>query len=284
MPISKRNRRGVLWFVILALLVSITPRILAAVFADEVEISISDIKKFEQESLEVYGDDVNQKKFNKRKWTKKYHAPKSKFDPNEYLASDWMKLGLSEKQAEIIIRFTSRGIESNQELQQIFVIDEDLFELIKDSTFYKAKELKPQAHREEKKKIETVNLNSADINQLKTLPGIGAFYADKIIELRQKLGGFVKAEQLLEIWKFDPEKLEKIREYIKIDGALTQININTATIEELKEHPYISYKVANSLVKMRQQHGDYKQVSDILKSDWIDRELYQKLEAYLTIK
>ena len=50
------------------------------------------------------------------------------------------------------------------------------------------------------------------------------------------------------------------------------------------ERPYISYQVANSIVKMRQQHGEYKQVSEVLKSDWIDRDLYEKLEAYLTVK
>ena len=283
MPISKRNRRGVLWFVLIALLVSIAPRILAAVFAEKSELSISDLRKFEQESLETYGDDMNQKEFSKAKRRRKYHSPPSKFDPNDYLASDWMKLGLSQKQSEIVIRFTSRGVDNNEELQRIFVIDEDLFNLIKDSTFYRVKESNKHVLKEEKR-IETVNINLADAEQLMSLPGIGAFYADKIIEYRQKLGGYVKAEQLLEIWKFGPEKLEKVKEHITLDGSITQLNVNTASIDELKTHPYISYKVANSIVKMRQQHGEYKQVSEVLKSDWIDRDLYEKLEAYLTVK
>lgn len=283
MPISKRNRRGVLWFVLLALLVTITPRILASVFANQVELHISDIKAFELESVETYGDDLYQKKFTRNKRAKKYHTPKTKFDPNEYLASDWMKLGLSEKQAEIVIRFTSRGIKNNEELQRIFVIDEDLFNIIKDSTIYSVAEIRKAISKDEKT-IDTVNINLAGKQELMRLPGIGAYYADKIIEHRQKLGGYIHVDQLLEIWKFGPEKLEKIKEHIKTEGVINQININKATFDELKLHPYISYKVANSIVKIRQQHGDYKQVSDILKSDWIDRELYEKLEAYLTTK
>jgi hypothetical protein len=47
-----------------------------------------------------------------------------------------MQLGLSEKQAAVVLKFTSRGLKSNEDLQRVFVISDELFELIKDSTFY----------------------------------------------------------------------------------------------------------------------------------------------------
>ena len=61
------------------------------------------------------------------------------------------------------------------------------------------------------------------------------------------------------------------------------MNINEAEIDALKKHPYISYKVANSIVKMRNVHGPYKELEDLLKSVLIDQELFAKIQPYLTL-
>jgi DNA uptake protein ComE-like DNA-binding protein len=117
------------------------------------------------------------------------------------------------------------------------------------------------------------------------LPGIGDYYSNKILELRNKLGGFAYKEQLLEIWKFDADRLEKIRDYITVDERLImQLNINKSDAKNLAKHPYVDYKTANSIVKMRALHGDYKSIKEIKKSKLIDEEKYNLLKPYLKIK
>jgi competence protein ComEA len=65
---------------------------------------------------------------------------------------------------------------------------------------------------------------------------------------------------------------------------LKQLNINTATLDELKQHPYIRFGLANLLVQYRTQHGKFSAVSDIKKIMTVTDELYNRLYPYLTIQ
>lgn len=279
MSLSKRNRRGVIGLVVFGAALMFVPRVLAY-FDDEVvyKVTLEDIATFENEVAN--SAHKKRKSYKKNTKHKEYKSPSKAFDPNDYSSEDWQKLGLSAKQAQVIKRFTERRIYSNEELKKIFVLPNELFILIKDSTFYKKKEIESPERR---KKETVINLNSASKEDLLSLKGIGPYYADKIVVYRSELGGFVNDLQLLEIWKFNEEKLDGIRSDIAITKEeIVQLNINTVSIDELRKHPYISYSVANSIVKMRTTNGQYKHVSDIKRSRLIDEELYEKIKDYLT--
>lgn len=283
MPISKRNRRGVLILGVVLLVIIFSPRILAGYFQDNsLEYTVEELDEVEKQILD---SKTSRKKKNSKKKKERYTVPQATFDPNEYGLSDWIKLGLSEKQANVVIRFTQHGVYSNEELKKIFVISDELFGLIKDSTYYPTRPQKisafsPAVNRTIEKKIQ---LNAATHDELIELNGIGDYYAKKIIEYREKLGGFHSQEQLLELWKFTPEKLAKIKDQLLVSGELQKININQASYEELVKHPYVSSKVANSIVKMRSQRNGYKNLTDLLDSKLIDRELLNKLEPYIKL-
>ena len=107
--------------------------------------------------------------------------------------------------------------------------------------------------RRSAKTDEMVELNSADTTRLKMLRGIGSGYAKMIVSYREKLGGFYKAEQLLEVYKFPDETYQKIKHQLQVDTTLIRkIKVNTATVKELKAHPYISYYQALSIVENRE--------------------------------
>jgi len=279
--ISKRNQRGVIVLLCLLTCIIIAPRFYRWVFPKEA-IRV-DVKELE---LAVANIEQKQRSSKQQKSSRKskYSVPSSKFNPNEYLVSDWMALGLSEKQANVILKFTTRGIYSNEQLKQIFVIDDTFFELIKDSTYYPTKTafVKDDYKSKEKAEVVMVDINTASVEELVKLPGIGEFYAKKIIEYREKLGGYHTAEQLLELWKFDQEKLDKLNGKISIKSTdVVKLNVNTATAEEFAKHPYISWNVANSIVKMRAKFEKYTDLNQLLQSELISKELLAKLRPYL---
>lgn len=282
MSLSRRNRRGVWLLIIICVLLGYIPRVLAEWSSESLWVSHETIVTAEKQVLKQ--QEVAESKKNKhyKKKKKVYNSPPEKFNPNTYSKEEWMFLGLSEKQTDVILKFTKRGVESNEELKKIFVIPEEVFDRIKDSTIYPVKE-DSYPQRDFVKEFTIIDISTASLEELKSLPGIGDFYAKKIIEQRENLGGFAGKHQLLEIWKFGTERYDRIEDKIIVSGGIQKININTADIDVLKRHPYISYKVANSIVKMRDAHGSYRNVQDILKSVLIDQELYSKIEPYLSI-
>lgn len=278
-PISKRNRRGLLILVGLCLLISLTPRLLIWLNpGTEYSFTTFDLK-----NAELKIEKANSQKNNKKIRTKnKYKRPPRKFDPNKYQLKDWQRLGLTEKQSEIILRFAERGIKSNDELKKIFVIPVEVYELLKDSTYYP---LKPQVEENNYQTTHSVELNSATKQELISLPGIGEYYADKIIKYRDELGGYISTQQLLEIWKFDQAKLEKISPHIEINTSrIEKLNINSMTIEQCAAHPYLNYKIANSIVKYRVAHGNYMKIDDVKNSVLVNEELFLRISPYITIK
>ena len=282
MPVSKRNRRAVFWLIVLCLLIAITPRVLTSSFSNQ-DISIS-FTEAKEVHLDIVKNKQKSKGFAQKKPKKsRFSAPRAKFDPKTYSAPDWEQLGLSHKQAEIVVKFSKRGIRSEDELASIFVIPEQLFRLIKDSIIYSTPK-QFEAKEYEKRVQVIVDINSSNQEELEALPGIGPYFAKKIVEYRDQLGGYTSSQQLLEIWNFDNEKFERIKDYITLSPQLSPLNINTATLEELKNHPYISYAVANSIVKMRAQRQSYTKVSDIKESKIINQELFNKIAPYLECK
>lgn len=61
-----------------------------------------------------------------------------------------------------------------------------------------------------------IDINTADIEQLTLLPGIGEALAKRIIEYREKYGPFTDVAQLLNVSGIGESKLESIIDYIKI--------------------------------------------------------------------
>lgn len=287
--LSKRTKRAILVLVLVCLGIIYLPRTVSYFFPSEEE----PWTKEQIEALESLPDEAAKPSFSETKKstakTSKFKVPSRAFKAEDYQKSDWMALGLSEKQAAVVLKFSKYGFKSEADLDRIAVIPDALKKLIRDSIIYKSangqmSESELVLKDEEKAMSQQIELNRATKEQLMSLKGIGGYYADLILDYREKLGGFHSAEQLLEIKRFDKERYEGIKNLIEVDASVIRpINVNLANVSKLKNHPYINYNAANSIVKMREARGAYTDIDQLLESVLIDKEMLEKLKPYVSL-
>jgi competence ComEA-like helix-hairpin-helix protein len=139
-----------------------------------------------------------------------------------------------------------------------------------------------QAAKPEKKSL-NVNVNSADTMALIALPGIGSKLALRILNFRDKLGGFYSVDQIKETYGLADSTFQKIKIYLIVDGQVEKINLNTVTKDQLKIHPYIKWNLANAIVEYRNQHGNYKSIEDLKNISMLDENTFNKIAHYLSL-
>jgi competence ComEA-like helix-hairpin-helix protein len=230
-----------------------------------------------------------------------YSSPKTKgdlfyFDPNTLSADGWKRLGLREKTIATIQNYIAKGGKFRQpgDISKIWGLFPDeaerLLPYVKIANTGSAIS-RPDKNAGEyvirsteiKRSPDPVPINESDSSAWEALPGIGPILSRRIINFRIKLGGFYTIEQVGETFGLADSTFQKIKPLLRMSGEVKKININAATMEELKAHPYIRYQLANAMVRYKLQHGDYKSVEDIKKIMTVTEELFNKVSPYLTV-
>ncbi|MGY0040419.1 ComEA family DNA-binding protein [Pedobacter sp. NJ-S-72] len=212
------------------------------------------------------------------------------FDPNLIGADDWQLLGLSAKQAAVILRYREKGgrYYKKEDLQKMYVISSEMYERLTPYIYIKETEQKdshsyPAYNHPAKQKPVLISLNTADTLRLMEIKGVGPAFARRIFNYRQRLGGFYKKEQLLEVYGLDSLKYNEIKDQLVLDDQpLIRINLNTALFDDLKNHPYLKYKQVNAIIQFRKQHGNYEYIADLKKVAILSAETIEKLAPYIS--
>jgi competence protein ComEA len=206
------------------------------------------------------------------------------FDPNTLTHEKWVLLGLTDKQAKVIENYCSKGgkFYNKEDFRKMYSISSEEYAILE--PFIKIQLSQPEYPKKEII-ISKTEINSASIEELKKIKGIGNYYASQIVEYRVKLGGYFSIEQLLEIPKMDTSRFQPLIPYLEVNvNAIRKINVNKASFDQLKSHPYIGYNIALSLINYRIKHGNYGQMNDIKKSLLINDKNYYKISQYLCIE
>lgn len=186
------------------------------------------------------------------------------FDPNTASVDDLMRLGFSQKQAQSIDNYRKKGgrFRRKSDFARSYVVEDSVFQRL-----------------EKYINIPKIDINSADSVTLITLPGIGKFFAGKIVSYRRELGGYSYPEQLMDIWHFDREKYDNLKDLIKLDTlGIDAYPLWSLPEAELARHPYIRKRAARGIVLYRENSpkSDWT-VANLQKAGILDPEKADKL-------
>jgi len=273
---------------------------MAAVKRAEIKVQDSSeghYQKNDNENVYAYQYDKRKSNYNENEIIK---GELFYFDPNTIIVSEWKRLGLKDKTIKTIENYRGKGgrFYKPEDLKRIYGLHNDEYERLKpyikiESNIPKKTEetiaLKSKDEIQQSKTYTTrysiIDVNTADTTAFISLPGIGSKLAARIITFREKLGGFYSVEQIGETYGLPDSTFQKIKQYLKLDNSsVKKININTATVDEMKAHPYIKYNLANLIIAYRNEHGSFSRVEDIKKVMAVTDEIYKKIAPYLSLQ
>jgi DNA uptake protein and related DNA-binding proteins len=285
---SRKDRIGVLALVLLILLTYFIP----SLFSSSSDSPPKETAFFKTaDSLERASSNSSPKPEQKIKFSDKgfNNGALFSFDPNILDSSGWLKLGLEPSHIKTILHYRIKGgrFYKIEDLQKIWGLPTAFYERVK--PYIKITEVKTAKSFEVKTRptVKILDINDADSATFESLPLIGPVLSARIIKFRKKLGGFVSVDQIKETYGITDSVFTVIKPFLKVnsDGIkLNKVNINTATKEQLKSHPYIKWNLANAIVEYRNQHGMYVQLSDLKKIPIITDDVYTKLMPYLRVQ
>ena len=297
---TKKERNGILILVILILLSLLAP-LFYPLFIHRSKEDASAFAKELAQLKELQPDSSDEKQFTRyvRYERHPYYETQEKnfpgthgelffFDPNTASITDWVRLGVKEKTAATIRKYIDHGghFYKPEDISKIWGLHADeVARMIPYVRIAAHEEPGKKSFAEQKTRPEPalVDVNVSDTGAFIALPGIGSKLAGRIIAFREKLGGFYSIEQVKETYGLADSVFQKIRDKLRLNGGgVKKININTATLDELKQHPYIRYSLANAFVQYRMQHGNFSSVEDLRKIMILTDEAYNKLAPYLT--
>ena len=129
------------------------------------------------------------------------------------------------------------------------------------------------------------NINTATDRQLQQLPGIGPVLADRIIQYRNKLGGFIDKTQYQEIQGLRTSALQHLTNhtYILPDFQPRQLHINTDDFRTLIAHPYLNHEQVKRIIHYRSQHGKLHHITELTTASLLDQITFERIQPYITL-
>ncbi len=211
------------------------------------------------------------------------------FDPNTLDSTGFIHLGMPPRAVKGLLNWRRKGkhFYKPEDLKPLYNLPEDVYARIAPYVHIAGNSADAHASKNSFPAIPAIiDLNTADSAMLdRGLPGVGATLSHKIMERRKALGGFLKVEQLMEVYKFPDTTFQKMKEKLRINPAsVKRMNLNTVMLAQMSAHPYVGEKTARNILLFRDGISRYQSVEQLRQVPLMNEEIYRKIAPYFMVE
>lgn len=280
---SRKQRSGIFLLLLLAVIFQYL-YFFVDFSSEEVSINENDLKIFQNEV-----DSLRLVQVEKRK-------PRIyPFNPNYITDYRGYTLGMTNEEIDRLLQFRKQNkwINSVKQFQEVTKVSDSLLSAI--SPYFKFPDwvTNPKPKRSfvnysnvKKTYKQKLDLNTATIQQLRKINGIGEKLSQRIIKYRNKFdGGFIDNVQLQDVYGLSPEVIVRINNEftVKTPRQIIKLNLNSATIEELVTIQHIDYELAYEIIEQRTLREGYKSFEELTKVKDFPVDKIEIIKLYLTL-
>ena len=186
-----------------------------------------------------------------------------RFNPNTVGLDDLIRLGFSEKQAQSIINYREKGgrFRRKSDFAKSYVVADSVYKRLESFI-----------------DIPKTDINKADSAAFDALPGVGGWTAAKMVEYRTRLRGYSCPEQLMEIYHFDRERYDGLKDLI-VCSPVEAYPFWSLPADSLRLHPHVrSWQTARAIVFYREHNPPDKwSIDGLLSAGILNEDQAEKL-------
>jgi len=215
------------------------------------------------------------------------------FDPNTLDQAGFEKLGLSARTASTILKYRSKGgrFKQPEDLRKIYSLAKKDADRIIPYVRINGSEDKRNGtdkngtpHSSANNAIRQIDINTATLEEWKSLPGIGDVIGNRIVKFRERMGGFSYVDQVSKTFGLKDSVFQRIKPYLKLTVPVSnKININSAYENELMECAAITADIARAIVIYRKKNGNFNSTEELKKIVFITDAVYREILPCISV-
>jgi len=217
------------------------------------------------------------------------------FNPNFITDFKGYKLGMSSEEIDRLLdyRKQNKWINSKEDFKKVTKVSDSFLDQI--SSYFKFPDWisnpKPKYSDwrkgfKEKTFDQKIDLNSATQLELKKVNGIGEALSKRIIDYRDKLGGFTNDIQLYEVYGLDYQLTDKVRNdfTVKTPKEIIKMNLNKISASDIATVPGISFELAKRIWEFRILNEGIVDFIELKKIEGLTERKLQGIQLYLKLE
>jgi len=279
---NKSQRNGIFFLAIIIIILQLIYFFVDFTEEDKTDLNSEEVIRFQQEIDSLKVIELENRK------------PKIfPFNPSFITDFKGYQLGMSTEEIDRLLKHRADGnyINSIKEFQQVTKISDSLLNEI--SPYFKFPDWVTKKVNEKFTNVKTpktisakVGINTATAEVLSAINGISPVLGKRIVNYRNKLGGFSLNEQLYEVYGLDRLVADKVLERFVVikKPTIKKINVNDATFKEVLSIIYIDYQLTQKIFDYRDEVAEIQSLEDLKKIDGFPLEKFGRIALYLQAK